>query len=187
MRINHKSLAVGVAALALAALSGGGIAWATTDGPAPSGPGDSSLHCSGGEASPMNAVADYLGLSRTELIDQMQSGRSLAEIAKAQGKTVTGLKTAMLRAMKGHLAADTDLTAAQRTALLAMMRSHLSAMVADGHMSGMDPDDMHGGMMDGVYGDYGGMMDGDHGGMMDGVYGDNGGMMDGDHGGMMDD
>lgn len=118
-----------------------------------------------GTDAPMTAVAAYLGLSRTELSSQMQAGKSLADIARAQGKTVAGLKAAMVTAMKDRLAAETTLSAAQRTAILAMMSSHLNAMVtgthtsgthtsgthmSGTHMSGMDADDWDGSMMGGT-------------------------------------
>ena len=82
-----------------------------------------------GENSPMAAAASYLGLSPTDLRKQMQSGTSLADIAKAQGKSVAGLKDAMVTAMKRNLDANTTLTAQQKADLLAEMQEHLDAML----------------------------------------------------------
>lgn len=174
MTINRRTVTVGVAALGLVGLAGGGIAWAATETNAPSARTSlTASHCGGaygmyGKYSPMTAVADYLGLSRTELINQMHSGTTLAEIAKSQGKTIAGLKAAMLSAMKRNLAADTSITSAQRTAILALMQNHLDAMVTGTHMSGMDTDDMDmddmgSGMMGGTSG---AMMGGSSAGMM---------------------
>ena len=67
------------------------------------------------------AVAAYLGLTRAELFKQLRSGKSLAQIATAQGKTVAGLKTAILNAAKSRLdraVAAGRLTAAQEQTLL---------------------------------------------------------------------
>lgn len=168
MRINRRTVTVGLATLGLVGVTGGGIAWATTDASNRPASSSAARHCVGyGSAddkyAPMAAVANYLGLSRAELVNQMHSGNPLADIAKAQGKTVAGLKAAMVGAMKRNLAADTDLTAAQRTAFLAKMKSHLDAMLTGTHMSGMDADDMGGGMMGGAGG---GMMGGVGTGMM---------------------
>src|SRR5438094_497482 len=48
-------------------------------------------------------AADYLGLTPRELFQQLRSGKSLAEIATAQGKSVDGLKSAILDAVKKRL------------------------------------------------------------------------------------
>lgn len=44
---------------------------------------------------PLGAAAAYLGLSRAQLFEQMGSGKSLADIAKSRGKSVSGLKQAI--------------------------------------------------------------------------------------------
>lgn len=169
MSINRKTVTVGVATLAFVGLTGGGIAWATTDAPTSASISSSSFHCAGGYGmaygrhSPMSAVADYLGVTRAELTKRMRSGASLADIAQAQGKTVAGVKTAMVFAMKRSLAADSDLTPKQRSELLSTMKTHLDAMVNGTGMGGMDADDMSA-MMGGS-----GMMDGFGGGMMGGA------------------
>ena len=158
MTINRRTVTVGVAALGLAGLAGGGIAWAATETNAPSATMSlTSSHCGGahgmyGKYSPMTAMANYLGLSRTELINQMHAGKTLAQIAKSQGKTIDGLKAATLSAMKRNLAADTSLTSAQRTAILALMQNHLDAMLTGTHMSGMDTEDMGSAMLSGTSG-----------------------------------
>jgi hypothetical protein len=43
----------------------------------------------------LGAAADYLGLTESELRTQLNSGKTLAEIAKAKDKSVDGLKAAM--------------------------------------------------------------------------------------------
>jgi hypothetical protein len=146
MRMNRTSVVVGLAALGLAGGLAGGVALAATDDPGPRSPGQG--YCGGqnqtmfGSQDPMRAAARYLGMTRTELLDQMHAGRSLAEIADAQGKTAAGLQRAMISAQ-----VDT------------MMRGQMRG--------GMDQDDMHAenGMMgdsrSGMMGDSGNGMMGD--------------------------
>ena len=47
----------------------------------------------------LNAAAKYLGMSTRDLLDQTQAGKSLAEVAQAQGKSVDGLKDALKTAL----------------------------------------------------------------------------------------
>lgn len=49
------------------------------------------------------AAADYLGLDAQTVRDKLRSGQSLADVAKAQGKSVDGLKQAMLASVKERL------------------------------------------------------------------------------------
>jgi hypothetical protein len=49
------------------------------------------------------AAADYLGLTRGELMQQLFSGRSLADIAESRGKPVDGLKQAIRTAIVERL------------------------------------------------------------------------------------
>jgi hypothetical protein len=44
----------------------------------------------------LSAAAEYLGLSVPELLEQLTSGKSLADVAKAEDKSVDGLKKAMV-------------------------------------------------------------------------------------------
>jgi hypothetical protein len=91
------------------------------------GPGDAfgfgfgfGLHGALGVAS--DAAATYLGLTKEQLRTQLQSGKSLAQIATAQGKSVSGLEQALLDAAKTKLDAAVKagkLTADQETKILA--------------------------------------------------------------------
>jgi hypothetical protein len=70
---------------------------------------------------PLRAAADYLGLSAEVLKNELVSGKSLADIATAHGKSVDGLKQAMLDAAKTDLdreVADGNLTAEQEQSIL---------------------------------------------------------------------
>ena len=84
-------------------------------------------------------VATYLDLKPADLATQLQSGKSLAEIAKAQGKTVDGLKTAITDAMTKQFDAAVTagkLTKDQETKLLADLGSRLDDLVNGVHGPG---------------------------------------------------
>jgi hypothetical protein len=81
---------------------------------------------------PIAAAADYLGLSVDQLGEELQDGRSLAEIAKAHGKSVDGLEQAVIDAAKAGLdksVAAGDLTAAQKQHVLGQLRSQIDDFV----------------------------------------------------------
>ena len=80
----------------------------------------------------MDAVASYLGLSTSELLTKLQNGSSLADLATAAGKTTDGLKAAITSAITSALQQST-LTAAQQSAILANLSSHLDVMVSAKH------------------------------------------------------
>jgi hypothetical protein len=47
-------------------------------------------------AKPLAGAADYLGLTEAQLRQQLSGGKTLADVAKAQNKSVDGLKQAMI-------------------------------------------------------------------------------------------
>jgi hypothetical protein len=78
------------------------------------------------------AIADYLGLTSDEIRTQLQSGKTLAQVATAQGKTVDGLQAAIVADAKTHLDAAVaagKLTATQETSMLSDLQSHVANMV----------------------------------------------------------
>jgi hypothetical protein len=80
----------------------------------------------------LDAAAKYLGLSQTELRTRLESGKSLAGIAKAESKSVSGLVDAMYSDAKSHLDADVKagrLTQSQETQMLSDLKSHLNDFV----------------------------------------------------------
>jgi hypothetical protein len=84
-------------------------------------------------------VATYLGLKPADIATQLRSGKSLADIATAQGKTVDGLKTAITDAATKQLDAAVTankLTKDQETKLLAGLASHLDDLVNGVHKFG---------------------------------------------------
>ena len=80
----------------------------------------------------LSAAADYLGLSVPQLLEQLTSGKSLADVAKAEDKSVDGLKKAMLADAKTRLDEAVDegmLTEAQAKAKLDAIESKLDDIV----------------------------------------------------------
>jgi hypothetical protein len=63
------------------------------------------IHRNGGPFAP---AAKYLGLTQEQLLTQLRDGKSLADIAKAQGKSVDGLKQAILSALTAELKEHVD-------------------------------------------------------------------------------
>jgi hypothetical protein len=61
----------------------------------------------------LDAAASYLGLTEEQLESRLNSGKTLAQIAKAEGKSVDGLKSAMLKDAKAKL--DTAVKAGKLT------------------------------------------------------------------------
>jgi hypothetical protein len=51
----------------------------------------------------LDAAATYLGLTEAQLRTRVNDGKTLAEIAKAQGKSVDGLKAALVKDVKDKL------------------------------------------------------------------------------------
>ena len=83
------------------------------------------------------ALTSYLGITQAKLQSDLASGKSLAEIAKANGKTTAGLVAALVAATKSQLdkaVAAKHLTAAQEKAILARTQSFIKGFVT-GKMS----------------------------------------------------
>ena len=69
----------------------------------PGGPDDRGPHHHFFLEDKLSPAADYLGLTEAELLQQLGDGKSLAQIAEAEGKSVDGLKQAILDAAKSAL------------------------------------------------------------------------------------
>ena len=81
---------------------------------------------------PLAAAATYLGLTQAELRTELESGKTPAQIAKAQNKSVDGLKKALAAEMKTKLDAAVKagrLTEAQAAEMQARMAEHLDDLV----------------------------------------------------------
>ena len=80
----------------------------------------------------LDAAATYLGLTQDQLRTQLESGKSLADVAKAQGKSVDGLKQAIIADAQAKLdqaVKDGRLTSDQRDRMLADLKSHIDDLV----------------------------------------------------------
>jgi polyhydroxyalkanoate synthesis regulator phasin len=80
----------------------------------------------------LDAAARYLGLTEDELHTRLESGKTLAEIAKAQGKSVDGLKAAMVKDAKTHLDAAVKagrLSSAEEQRVLADLQQRIGDLV----------------------------------------------------------
>src|SRR5437762_1260940 len=110
MSIRRRPVLAVLVVMALA-LAGGGAAYAVTKGhsnsqsqsQAQSGttqqkncPHGSFGRAPLGGAGFFDAAASYLGLTNQELMSRLQNGQSLADVAKAQGKSVSGLEDAIV-------------------------------------------------------------------------------------------
>ncbi len=80
----------------------------------------------------MGAAAGYLGISTSQLRRDLRAGKSLANVARAQGKTVQGLEQAWVAAAKKQLARAVSagrMTAAQEQQQLASLQQRTSQLV----------------------------------------------------------
>jgi hypothetical protein len=80
----------------------------------------------------LDAAATYLGLTDAQLRTQLESGKTLANIAKAQDKSVDGLVKALVDAAKKKLDAAVSegrLTKSQEESILADLKSHVTNFV----------------------------------------------------------
>ncbi len=144
MVLNRKHVLTTIAAagIAVAAVADGGAAFASAASPARSPAtlaatvpaARSSDGCGAmGKMWPAHdpvatAAAGYLGLSQNQLRTELQSGKSLADVAKAQGKPVSGLKTTIIAAITSWVDAS-KLSAAQKAKVISEARDHADAIV----------------------------------------------------------
>ncbi len=80
----------------------------------------------------VDAAATYLGLTAAELRTQLQSGKTLAQIAQDKGKSVDGLVDALVADAKSHLDAAVTagkLTQAQEDSMLSDLKQHVTDLV----------------------------------------------------------
>jgi hypothetical protein len=87
----------------------------------------------------LDPAASYLGLTTAQLAEKLRSGDTLAQVAKAQGKSVDGLEQAIVDGAKKNLdqlvAAD-KITAAQRDDILSRLRANVDDLVQNGFQFG---------------------------------------------------
>ena len=103
------------------------------------GPGEFGFHHRefgpGPMRGPLADASKYLGLSPDELMQELRSGKSPAAIAKAKGKSVSGLESALIAPVKAHLDAAVKagrLTKGQEQHILGMVTRGTDEFVAHG-------------------------------------------------------
>lgn len=80
----------------------------------------------------LSASADYLGLSVPQLLQKLANGKSLADVAKSQGKSVDGLKKVILDGAKkdfDQAVKDGAMTQAQAKEELSELQSRVDDIV----------------------------------------------------------
>jgi AraC-like DNA-binding protein len=93
----------------------------------------------GGPFATFQAAAKYLGISQATLFSDMRSGKTLAAIAKAKGKSVSGLEQAIESATKTQLDAAVSaghLTKSQASKIEAGLAARIDALVNHGFKMG---------------------------------------------------
>jgi hypothetical protein len=86
-----------------------------------------------GDIGALDAAATYLGVTVASLRDSLDSGKSLADVAKDKSKTVDGLQDAIVARATSTLAAAVaagDLTSAQRDTILTRVKNTVDELVA---------------------------------------------------------
>jgi hypothetical protein len=80
----------------------------------------------------LEAAAKFLGMTEAALRTQLQSGKTLAQVARDRGKSVDGLVNAIVAEKKARIAQevkDGRLSQARADELLARMKEHVTDMV----------------------------------------------------------
>jgi hypothetical protein len=80
----------------------------------------------------LDAAATYLGLTEAQIRTELDSGKTLAQIATAHGKTVDGLVQALYDAQKKELDAGVSagrLTQSQEDSILASLKQRITDLV----------------------------------------------------------
>lgn len=99
-------------------------------GPMGFGMGPGMRHERGGKH--LAAAAEYLGLDVSSLAEKLRSGKSLSDVAKANGKSVDGLRRAIVADAEENLrqaVKDGRITQAQADAMLERLESRVDDLV----------------------------------------------------------
>ena len=96
------------------------------------GPGGPGLRFKGGPGGALESAATALGLQLADLRTKLQAGKSIADVAKDQGKSLDDVKAAIKAGVTKELdqaVKDGKLTDAQRTDILRQLDDHLDDLV----------------------------------------------------------
>ena len=83
---------------------------------------------------PIAVAAKALGITETELVTELQSGKSIADVAKAKGVDLADVKKALLADLKSHLDAEVasgEHTQAEADAKYKEMESRIDQMLTE--------------------------------------------------------
>ena len=111
-------------------------------GDLPLGLGGLGHHGPFGHLLELDAAANYLGLSESQLRDELSGGKTLAQVARDHGKSVDGLIGAMVDEAKSHLddaVADGRITQSQADSILADLQQRITDRVNNGTFRGFGP------------------------------------------------
>jgi polyhydroxyalkanoate synthesis regulator phasin len=89
-------------------------------------------HGHGPFAEGLKAAADYLGLTRAQLMSELRDGKSLAQVAKAHGKTGDGLVDALMKQADEKLdqaVKNGRLTEAEKKEMLGGLKKRITDLV----------------------------------------------------------
>ncbi len=128
---DKQKVAAAVVATALAVGGGSALASGGHSGSSRAATAAAASH-DVGHPGGIDAAAAYLGLTVDELRTQLAAGKSLADVATAQGKSVSGLVAALVADLKTHLdqaVAAGRLTGAQESTILADAAARITTMV----------------------------------------------------------
>ena len=77
-------------------------------------------------------AARYLGMTRAQLVAQLRSGKSLAQVAQARNKSVSGLQNALVDAARKRLDTAVSrgrITKAQEQRRLAKLQTRIGKLI----------------------------------------------------------
>jgi hypothetical protein len=147
-----KRMLTGLAAAGIlaGALAGGGVALAGTASSAPPASTVAALAAAPASKTPVTGTAakgavrflrraraarlilrtsaSFLGLTPAELLAQLHAGKTLASVAAAQGKSVSGLENVIVAAAVNRIDAS-RLTAARKARLISLVRANVGPFV----------------------------------------------------------
>jgi hypothetical protein len=129
MKHSTRRLVAATAALALVAV--GGAVFAASS---------HSASKSGGRGPILRVVTAYLGVTRQQLRADLRSGETLAQIANAQGKSVSGLEQAIeaaVRSRLGQAVAAGKITSQREQLILSRLPARLDKLVGSSHPSAL--------------------------------------------------
>jgi ribosomal protein S20 len=95
-----------------------------------------------GSHAPLAAAAEYLGLTDAQLLSDLGSGKSLAQVAKTRGKSVAGLEQTMVAAIKSRLdqaVSAGQITKAQEQKVLSRLAARINRRVNRAGMRDVRP------------------------------------------------